>query len=283
MNHDQIACFLHIQKAGGTTLESVLRRYFAVRHLDAHPGRGWMYTQRELAADLRLNPFLRSIAGHWVRPFVDYGVFERRLLWWTVLRDPIKRYISHYQHHVEKMGSSVPFEEWSRREDHWNWQVRLIAGEPDLVSARRILADKFRFVGLLERFNESLLLLRFRLGLDNFKVAYKRAKNPALSGSVRDQIMMNYDRFRDRLEEANALDVELYRYVSTELFESYIQEYGRERLQADLQTEFAIESLNFADVLRERSNDLVRKALYKPLVMLRGQVARLRGVPDVRR
>ena len=99
-----------------------------------------------------------------------------------------------------------------------------------------------------------------------------------------DDVRPPGERFPERLHDGlEGLSPHEHRASQRELFESCIREYGSDRLQSDLQTEFSPAPFNISDMLREQGNDLVRRAFYKPLVLLRGQVARLRGVPQVRR
>lgn len=45
-------------------------------------------------------------------------------------------------------------------ESYTNLQIRHIAGAPDLEKAKEILKNQFFFVGLLERFDESMRILQ---------------------------------------------------------------------------------------------------------------------------
>ena len=193
---DRLFCFTHVPKSGGTTLDVILRRHFGLRHMDVLPRRGWLYTYQDLVADLRLNPFAQSLSGHWIRPFIDYREYAERLLWYTVLRDPVMRYLSHFQHHIEKLGASRSFEDWLGDSIQHNWQTQHLAGEQDVEAAKQILATRFRFVGLLERFVESLLLLQHQLGLEDLPIAYGRPRNPARSSDTRERL--RDDRRRSR-------------------------------------------------------------------------------------
>ena len=126
MSHERIIAFSHIPKTAGMTVQLLLRRHFGLRHLDLP--KGFIYTEALLSRDLRLNPLIRSLAGHSLRPFVDFGALEDRLVWYTFLCDPVKRFVSHYQHAVEKGGVQTPFDEWLREPENANWQVRMLAG-----------------------------------------------------------------------------------------------------------------------------------------------------------
>lgn len=269
MSGPTLIVFAHIPKTAGMTLQLLLRRHFGVRHVDLPKGDS--YSPEHLRRELRLNPFARSLASHALRPYVDFGELEGRLAWYTFLRDPVKRFISHYQHEVEKGGLTWSFEEWMERpqERHWrvrprNWHVRMLAGEEDLEKAKQTLATKIRCVGLTERFDESLLLIRDRLQLRNLRVAYAKPRNPARTGAVRQKILDEYERYEERIIEHNKLDIALYEYAVNELYPRQVEEYGRERLQTDLEREFAQKGTRLPESLRYWGNTAYRRLWYLP-------------------
>ncbi|HET8654100.1 MAG TPA: sulfotransferase family 2 domain-containing protein [Longimicrobiaceae bacterium] len=278
-----IACFSHVQKAGGTTVEAVMRRHFGVRHMLVNPPRGWIYRKKDLAADLRLNPWARSIGGHWLRPFVDFGEFEDRLAWYIFLREPVSRFLSHYQYHVEHMGVTAPFEQWMEQPIQHNWQTQFLAGEQDVEAAKQILASRYRAIGLLERFDESLLLVRQALGLNGLDPWYGRPHNPAQSGEKRRSIA---ERYREQCVERNQLDLELYRFARDELYPRQVAEYGEERLRKEVASEFAGRDGEHGTPVRssrELGYLLFRRAVHLPVGRVRSGIAKMRGVPDERR
>ena len=104
-------CFIHIERAGGTTLHYVLRNNDPLRYLTLTP---WFYEANEpgnwLTADelqwlRRLLPHTRGIGGHPPRSFLDYeAAVGEPLQYFTFLRDPVKRWTSHYNYQREVMG-----------------------------------------------------------------------------------------------------------------------------------------------------------------------------------
>lgn len=248
----------------------LLHRHFGWRHIDVHyriPGLV-VYRPRDLRFDLRINPLAQSLSGHSLKPFIDFEEFEDRLVWYTILRDPVSRFISHYQHEVEKGGKSHDFHTWMRTFRRANWQVRMLAGEEDLEAAKQILASKFRCVGLLEHFNASLLLIRHRLGLKNFAVQYSRPRNPALKGDVRRRILEQLDQYFDEILENNELDLKLYEFVVKDVWPKQVEEYGIRKLQHDLQVEFSQRVSGCWERWRHWENLVYRNLVYKPLLWL---------------
>ncbi len=169
--------FVHIPKTGGTTLKHILRRSFRTRHfdgrlLDHQPA---LCSNRKLigAADYRhlgwIGKRVRSFAGHGIRPYSDLADVAPQLQYYTVLRDPMKRTISAF---ASQLADALRTDELpqSRRElrarflqlvPTWNnKQTRMLAGIPNADLAIEILETRVPFVGLLEAFDESLVLLR---------------------------------------------------------------------------------------------------------------------------
>jgi hypothetical protein len=276
---DRLICFSHVQKAGGTTVEAVMRRHFGMRHMLVNPPRGWTYRKQDLAADLRLNPWARSICGHWLRPFVNFGEFEERMVWHIFLREPASRFLSTYQYQVEHMGVTAPFAKWAEQPIQHNWQTQLLAGEQDVEAAKQILASRYRAIGLLERFDESLLLVRRALGLDELDTRYGRPHNQAKSGEHRRSLKKQ---FRERALECNQLDLELYRFARDELYPRQVSEYGEDRLREDVAAVAALQAGQEGRSAREISYLLFRRAVHLPVERVRRRVAILRGMPDLR-
>jgi len=277
-----IYCFLHLAKTGGITLEVLLRRRFGLRHLDVNTMMGWRYSAGDMRADLWWNPFIRSMSGHHLRPCIDYAELSSRILWYTIVREPVARYISQYQHVVEKRNYTKGFDAFLQDDSQSQWQVSKIAGERDVAAAKQILAERFRCVGLFEHYNAALLLIRQRLGISGFNLAYGKPRNQPWKGDVRKQIMSQLDVYGERIRANNALDLELYDFVKREIYPVQVREYGEEKLARDLETEFAAGRSRPTDVVRQMVNDTVRRSAYRAIVSVRGWRARRAGAPYVR-
>ncbi len=76
-----------------------------------------------------------------------------------MLRDPVKRCVSHYAYGVHRGAFGKPITEWIRDETWHDYQTRKLAGVADAARAREILENRVAFVGLVERFDESLRML----------------------------------------------------------------------------------------------------------------------------
>jgi hypothetical protein len=272
----EILAFTHIPKCAGTTMVYLLRRNFGWRHMDAiagdTPRRPPVYTPRDLRRDLRIYPLLRSVAGHYVQPFVDMEEFDDRLAWYTILRDPVRRFLSHYRDNVRR-GWAKDMGEWLAKTESYlpNSQVLWLAGVPDLEAAKQVLTGKFRGVGLTERFDESLLILRQRLGLTGFGIWYGQPKNVAGPARPHDDAPERIEEFREEILRRNELDQKLYEFVQEEVWPRQVAEYGgASRLQEDLVREMARRP-SAGDRARGLHNVIHRNLVYKPCVFLDGR------------
>ncbi len=110
-----IVAFVHIEKAAGASLVGILRRKFIFRLCEVRPleqASGKEFTAEDMRKTLAVNPFAVAITGHAVKPFTDLQDYYKGIEYITLLRDPVKRYVSHYQYWIEKMGKSLHFEEF---------------------------------------------------------------------------------------------------------------------------------------------------------------------------
>lgn len=245
---EPLLAYCHIFKTAGMTLRYLLRRHFGPRHLDIEHrmrrhSRAWFadhfVREEDLRFDLRVYPFARSVCGHFLRPCVDFGRLDNRLHWYTFLRSPSHRYVSHYLWSLHQPGAKqMEFGQWMDKTKVDNLQVRWLAGSEDLEAAKKILRERFRFVGLVERFDESLLLLRARFGLHDFDVRYAKARNSAAERGDdrrRRELKERLSDFQDEIDSRNQLDAELYAFASDELWPQQVADYGETRLAADRQ------------------------------------------------
>lgn len=274
---ERIVAFAHIGKTAGMTMQLVLRQSFGVRHLDVSQRTGRTYTARDFAVDMRRFPFLRSIAGHGLKPFVDYPHPGRRLAWFTFVREPIARFVSHYQHHVEQMHRSVSLEDFVEESIQANRQVQHLAGEQDLAAAKQIVRERLDCVGRVDRFHELLLLLRERLGLRGFRPYYGRPKNEAHSRDRTRRIRDEVERLRDRVLEKNQLDLAFYDWIVKEVYPRQVAEYGAERLAGDAGGAFAATRRSLGDGVRQLQSAALRKGVYVPSLRAGAAMRRVMG------
>lgn len=226
--------FIHIHKTGGTTIQWILRSSFGPRHCEAEPLNvrplhlmPWQVpvSANDLQHLSRLYPHLESIGGHCVQPHMDLEKNDPEINYFTFMRDPLKMRASMYQHGVQALGEqNCVFEDWLREEQSQNRQTKMIAGKADVDKAIRVIQDRNVFVGLTDRFDESLLLLK-SLVANNLNISYKRMN--MASGSTITQSLLSSARTRQMLIEGNEADLKLYDFVKHELYPAYQREYGK--------------------------------------------------------
>jgi len=216
---------VHIHKTAGTTLDDILARSYGVRHCYVPSVSGKTAISAEDYQRIqKLCPAIDSIAGHSVSPYSDLETARPDIQYYTFLRDPLIRSASHYQYQVQQQGKTCSFEEWIARGVKRNPQTIRIAGQNATVKdAIRYLTDRFFFVGLVERFDESLVLLRQQARDARLDIWYRR-RRVAESDEIKNRLLGDA-RTRALLSDANRLDLELYEFVSHELYPRFQRRY----------------------------------------------------------
>ena len=260
--------FIHISKTGGRTVRYILRSSYGLRHCEVQPWHarwtGPPFSPHDLQRVRRFYPNLKSIAGHRVTGYVDLRENGTEFRHFTFMRDPLKTCASRFQYKVNvSRKKNLVFEEWIQQ--HWtrNHQTKWIAGVGDVAEAIRIIQDKNIFVGLAERFDESMLLLKALMAND-LNISYRRV-NVARDNTIKERLLST-ESTRQMLIEAQQADLELYDYVRQELFPTYQREYGPS-LEADVADyqETSGTSFNTRNLTLSR---LKQYMLYKPLLYL---------------
>ncbi len=258
--------FIHIEKAAGSTTIDVLRRSFGRKHGDSEPmRRNWsIHSDCFSAADLRRMELvygrLESVSGHGIKPCSDLESHRRDLRYLTLLRQPIERCISHYQYQRLRMGKSVAFEEWIEDPRYRNFQVRKIAGTEDLDEAVRILEQKVSFTGLVERFDESLVLMRAQFSDTPLDIRYRK-KNVASDRSIESGIKRDEGKMA-ALRRANDLDLQFYRHVCEKVYPAQRAAYG-EQLESDVAA-FRANKMPAAFSWNRVTGEAKRRLVYRP-------------------
>jgi hypothetical protein len=221
--------FIHVAKTGGRTIELILRNTYGVRYAHAVP---WhspdpdrvipKYEPADLRRLLRIWPPLAAIGGHAVALWSDFDR-ERPVRWFAFLRDPLKRAASHYQFHAATEKQPRSFEEWLAWDVPRDHQVRAFSRRVDVEEAIAAIAEKHVFIGLLERFDESLVLLR-KLVAPELRLGYRR-QNTAADNSLAKELLADAGN-RERLAELHRQEFRLYDHVVNEIYPRQIAAYG---------------------------------------------------------
>lgn len=183
--------FLHLPKTAGTTFDAVLSRQFRPEQIHMLRSERWLETLAAFPSlPLAQREAIRLLKGH--QPFGLHVHLAPGARYLTVLRDPVARVVSHYRYVVAtRHPRFYPRIEAEGLDLHGyvtrhpsgeleNGQTRWLSGrlddapldETDLARARRHLAEHFAWVGVAERFDESLVELALRQGWP--RIYYRR-------------------------------------------------------------------------------------------------------------
>jgi len=278
-----VYAFVHIEKTAGRTVRAVLLRSFGAGHCEIRTP----YDRRAAetddhrvhvdAADLRkvrrIYRGLRGIAGHNVKPYSDLDDEVPGIRYFTFLRDPVRRYLSHYKNRA-RAYDRADFDRWASAAWTHDWQTRMIAGERNAQKAIDLLATRVGFVGLTETFDESLLMLGRWLGAPDFRPEYRPVNRLEEKSRDRDAARAKADlgyleepAVRDRLREINALDQQVYDYALREHCARQRAAYDGD-LAADVAA-LRERNARITDWDEALSSRLLRNWVYKPALVLR--------------
>jgi hypothetical protein len=235
------AIFLHIPKTAGTTLLSILDRQYPKQAIHSFGGDAHVSVAEFKALDDESRAQIRLLRGH-----MAYGLHEYlpgSVVYFTVLRDPVARVISYYNyirrtppHYlydvVTQQNMSLPDLLESKLPLMMNdGQVRLISGvwgepafggvtEEMLEKAQKNLARSFIVVGLTERFDQTLCLLKENLNWQQ-DITYQRlnVSRQGLAGRGLPAAAV------DLIQRVNRQDIALYAYAR-ELFKAQCAQRG---------------------------------------------------------
>ncbi len=254
--------FIHIEKTAGTTLKFLLRNNFGTKHCDSNKTKRPLFTQEDLEHAKKVFGRIDSLAGHnLVAPTEHLKEEDARFL--TFLREPLARSASHYQDHCYRGTEPIAFEDWMAEKAMRNMQTKRIAGVADAERAKKILKEEYAFIGLTERFQESLKLLNAIVDKDlNLRTKQKLIKT---DNRIKESLLHD-ERSSRILREANEEDLELYRYVKEELFPEKLNEYQGAVDRMEIPEPYAEKEFVFG----HRKSLLFNKIVYKQLSKLRG-------------
>jgi hypothetical protein len=219
---NETVIFLHIGKTAGSTMRQILKRQFPSSQTltvraRRRPREETLADYARLPEAERLQP--RLIMGHTV-----FGLHEhvpRPSRYVTMLRDPAKLAISQYRyvlrtpghrHHDQAQGMSLrEYIESGLALEMDNSQTRAVAGDigtpyrgctPEMLeTAKRNLAEHFAWVGITERFDESVVLLGRTFGWPDVRYVSANVARGAAPPSESEL---------ELVRRSNHLDQELY-------------------------------------------------------------------------
>ena len=220
---DKALIFLHLPKCGGTTLNRIIEwEYDPLRIFSIDPIFFlWSYQKLNRWPANRLAK-MQVLKGH--MPFGIHRKLPQPFTYITFLRDPVERVISAYYfaknyllHPKHRWIRKLTLEEYVRLSPNHNVQTKYLSGrefvgdyhagdctEEMLAMAKENLVRHFSLVGLTERFDEGLAILKIIFGWQinkyaKFNVTKTRLKQTSLPASTVELI-----------KERNRFDVALY-------------------------------------------------------------------------
>lgn len=277
MFQEPMIAFVHINKTAGTSVKFILRNTFGVRHCDAVSlDPEGVFTAEEFRFARRFFPGLRSLSGHPVRHPSAHLPADVQLF--TFLRDPVVRCASHFQqiqrgdrsrrskYRSGRRSSRKPsFEEFVHDSRYRDLQVQRIVGCADAEKAKHEIETRYFFVGLTERFRESIRMLQ-KLSPYPIDPRYRRLK-VAPDDTLKNRLLA--DPLTSRmLQEANEGDRALYDYVRAVVYPDRLKD-----VQAACEAVLPEpEEIDFAP-LRYRVNRLYNNLVYREAMRWRRRLA----------
>jgi len=258
---DEAVIFLHVPKAAGSTLNRLIEcEYPLLEMYSIDPVfYRWSWAHLQRLSKRRLGK-IRIFKGHML--FGLHAILPRSATYITVLRDPVDRVLSSFyfmrSYKLHPLYWRFKRENWTledfvRRSPRDNVQCKILAGieyaKPFTAEifeiAKENLLRHFCVVGLSERFEESLALMKLRLGwklqrYSSFNVSRTRPRKADVPRSILDLI-----------EERNSFDISLYDYAAR-LFQTAVNTHAAEVSQITRELELA----------RDRTQTLLGSTLF---------------------
>jgi hypothetical protein len=221
--------FIHVGKTGGQTVQTALRSSYGAAYCDAVD---WRDRDEEFVvpkygpADYRrlksLCPFMKSVGGHQIALWSDLHVVEP-VRYFAFVREPLRRGASHYQYHLRDEDQPLTWDEWVAWPVHQNHQVKMFSRDGSAAAAIRAIEHHQVFIGLTERYDESLLILN-RLVARDLNPSYRRT-NTARDNEVAQRLLAD-PATRRQIETMYGEEFALYEFVKEEWYPRWRREYG---------------------------------------------------------
>jgi len=220
MSESTLLAFIHIEKTAGTALNHYLSRSL----LGYHPCLSFEFSEaeeldqnfldaKELRQIHRYYPLLRGIGGHSLRSNAGYDDGPYIVNYFTFLRDPVLRVLSQFHYHREVMKIDWTFDNFLASGNYNNLMCRRICGHASSEAAIHELQKRYYFVGLLEKFEESMRHFRIlskKKGY-SFKNVEVGARNVRANRDDKRFIVSN--EMTERVKAINTEDKKLYEFV----------------------------------------------------------------------
>ncbi len=247
VNRPGTLVFVHMPKAGGMTLQSIVGRQYDARARFDINGESSESVQQSVAILRGLPPASRD-AIRCVRGHVPYGVgqwLRPPVVYLTMLREPVARLVSDYnfamsvpEHAVKRQVGNrvISLEEFLDLREAGglaNLYTRMLSGcinwddfqaspvpTKDMLELAKQNLNGFAGVGLTERFDESVLLFKQAMGWSSCWYLHENVTDKQFV----DCRSLSADLLQ-RIRACIALDLELYAHAVS-VFETRISQAG---------------------------------------------------------
>ena len=238
--------FLHIPRTGGTTVDKIFSNNIHSNNILSIYKDFEYKKYREINSNNLVN--IKYITGHLLlsnyNPFMFYNI---EVDVFTFLRNPVSRLISEYifyktwkDNHLYKIinENNVSFSEYLLSNNNIlkyrgkNFMTRCISGKSfifnkypysALAVAKKNIDKKFKFIGILEKFAESIFLLGKIFNLSNIFFEQNNKLRPDLKNCISDND-------KDIALELNKADSELYKFA-VDIFQERIDKLDNKTIE----------------------------------------------------
>ena len=236
--------YIHVAKTGGQTVETMLANSYGAsfsvapewrRNPHEDEGADGFVVPKFQADDLRRLkqrcPWTKCVGGH---PVTLWSEFEKVIptTWFSMIREPLSRGASHFQYNLNDTSSTPrEWDEWVQWPVHHNHQAKMFSPDGSADDAIKRISENNVFVGLTEKFDESLVILK-KLVAPDLNISYRRTNTA--SDNSRAKMIMADSRMREQLKAMYQEELPLYEFVSEHWYPRFAKEYGP-TLKADVE------------------------------------------------
>ncbi|MUL39304.1 sulfotransferase family 2 domain-containing protein [Gloeocapsopsis dulcis] len=242
-NQEKSIIFLHIPKASGSTLHNIIERQYSSKVIYSIDGLNVIDSTnkfKNLPEEQRQR--IKVLKGH-----MSFGLHEylpQPSTYITMLRDPVDRVISHYyyvirnpQHRLHKQvkDNKITLQEYVSNgitTEVNNSQTRILAAVNKskvgfdeitgkaLEKAKQNLETHFSVIGITEKFDETLILLK---KIFDWKTPFYVRENVTKNRQPKENIPQET---LEIIQRYNQLDIQLYQYAQHQLKQQISQYSG---------------------------------------------------------
>ncbi|MFZ5908170.1 MAG: sulfotransferase family 2 domain-containing protein [Nitrospirota bacterium] len=231
----QPVIFMHIPKTGGVTLRDVLMQNFTPdeTYICDWPQKKEIEKLNNLTTEQKSR--IKLYVGHIGYNQGIHRIFPGNPKYITIMRDPVSRVFSYY-HYILRDNPSHPLCVKAKRENLNFFELLVSNLQNEVVRrfemqnmvlidalelAKKAFREHFIFVGLLERFDESVILLKRIL---NLKTTFYAPKNTSPRKNYIQEISNEQ---RNYIISQNYYDILLYNYAK-ELFDQSMNDHSED-------------------------------------------------------